>query len=50
MRIIILIFNGSDKVFINDYSKCIKLKDFVEKLGDNDFINIITLLNACIEE
>lgn len=23
---------------------------FVEKLSDNDFINIITLLNACIEE
>ena len=22
-----LIFNGSDKVFINDYSKCIKLKE-----------------------
>lgn len=45
-----LIFNGSDKVFINDYSKCIKLKDYVEKLGDNDLINIITLLNACIEK
>lgn len=23
---------------------------FVEKLSDNDFISIITLLNACIEE
>lgn len=23
---------------------------FVEKLSNNDFINIITLLNACIEE
>lgn len=24
--------------------------NFVEKLSDNDFISIITLLNACIEE
>ena len=23
---------------------------FVEKLSDNDFISIITLLNACVEE
>ena len=23
---------------------------FVEKLSDNDFISVITLLNACIEE
>lgn len=23
---------------------------FVEKLSDNDFVSIITLLNACIEE
>lgn len=23
---------------------------FVEKLSDNDFISIVTLLNACIEE
>ena len=30
-----LIFNGSDKVFINDYSKCIKLKDMEVHIKNN---------------
>lgn len=30
-----LIFNGSDKVFINDYSKCIKLKDMGVHIKNN---------------
>lgn len=30
-----LIFNGSDKVFINNYSKCIKLKDMEVHIKNN---------------
>ena len=30
-----LIFNGSDKVFINDYYKCIKLKDMEVNIKNN---------------
>ena len=30
-----LIFNGSDKVFINDYAKCIKLKDMEVHIKNN---------------
>ena len=30
-----LVFNGSDKVFINDYSKCIKLKDMEVHIKNN---------------
>lgn len=30
-----LIFNGSDKVFVNDYSKCIKLKDIEDYIKNN---------------
>lgn len=30
-----LIFNGSDKVFVNDYSKCIKLKDIEVHIKKN---------------
>lgn len=30
-----LIFNGSDKVFVNDYSKCIKLKDMEVHIKNN---------------
>ena len=30
-----LIFNGSDKVFINGYSKCIKLKDMEVHIKNN---------------
>ena len=30
-----LIFNGSDNVFINDYSKCIKLKDMEVHIKNN---------------
>ena len=32
---------------IDDESRNVK---FVEKLSDNDFLSVITLLNACIEE
>lgn len=30
-----LIFNGSDKIFVNDYSKCIKLKDMEVHIKNN---------------
>lgn len=30
-----LMFNGSDKVFVNDYSKCIKLKDMEVHIKNN---------------
>ena len=30
-----LIFNGSDKIFVNDYSKCIKLKDIEVHIKNN---------------